>query len=508
NPDDSNVFTYNDLNQLEELVVTKPARFGQPAVSETITYTYDLNGNRYTRDDGTNETQYAYDYDNRLLSVTAPDQPTYSYTYDYRTRRVVIADDPGDGGTIDYTALSFSGGTSVQEYPELSTSESPPNVEYIRGSDLGGGIGGILYTLRDGTPSFTHYNARGDVVAKTDSSNNLTYQATYDAFGTRPEEVGSTDDRQKANTKDEDPTGLLNEGHRYRDLETNEFLTGDPIGFNDGPNLYTYVHQNPWSHFDPEGLLLIRPSHEERQVAPHVVAETNHILGKIAKGLFVTGPVHMAQGLWSSTVFGQAHHVYQDVRNTITDIKSPKGYLAAAEARALQEHAAFRAEIKRLVTTPQGAGEVMFNLVTIAAGMAVAGRAGTVGASARAAAAQTEEVIMTEGHVWRGGGAGPKALMPRARKDTTGLSTFETPEHVWEHSPNSDEAQRIAIAKLKDLKAVKDSPPEGHVSLTPKDASKLKDWFDNPNHPLGKEVKEAIVGKIKRPKPPGPPKNE
>jgi len=130
-------------------------------------------------------------------------------------------------------------------------------------------------------------------------------------------------DRQKANTKEEDPTGLLNEGFRYRDLETGVFITRDPIGnqlmmpkekwFVDGksvsereyqsalmpgvaqagngptktakdsgaeadyhvasseggagpqghmhtaaagfPNLYTYVNENPWTFFDPEGLL-------------------------------------------------------------------------------------------------------------------------------------------------------------------------------------------------------------------------------------------------------------
>jgi hypothetical protein len=32
------------------------------------------------------------------------------------------------------------------------------------------------------------------------------------------------------------------------------FLTKDPSGFVDGPNLYTYVKQNPWTNFDPEGL--------------------------------------------------------------------------------------------------------------------------------------------------------------------------------------------------------------------------------------------------------------
>jgi RHS repeat-associated protein len=50
------------------------------------------------------------------------------------------------------------------------------------------------------------------------------------------------------------PTGLLLEGYRYRDLETGQFLSRDPAGLVDGPNLYTYVLQNPWTAFDPLGL--------------------------------------------------------------------------------------------------------------------------------------------------------------------------------------------------------------------------------------------------------------
>ena len=53
---------------------------------------------------------------------------------------------------------------------------------------------------------------------------------------------------------EQDPTGLLNEGFRYRDPSTGTFLTRDPLGFMAGPNMYTYVRQNPWTHFDPEGL--------------------------------------------------------------------------------------------------------------------------------------------------------------------------------------------------------------------------------------------------------------
>ena len=144
------------------------------------------------------------------------------------------------------------------------------------------------------------------------------------------------------NTKEEDPTGLLNEGFRYRDLETGTFITRDPIGntlmmptekwFVDGksvsedeyeealnpgvpqagngptktakdscaeadyhaatseegavsgqkshmhtaaagfPNLYTYVNQNPWTFFDPEGLA---PNAEQRAIAASAHAMLN-----------------------------------------------------------------------------------------------------------------------------------------------------------------------------------------------------------------------------------------
>ena len=137
---------------------------------------------------------------------------------------------------------------------EYSDSEDLPSLEHIRGSDYGGGIGGIFYSLYGGIPSYNTYNSRGDVVAQTDENATVTWEAAYEAFGNRTAEVGENMTRHRANTKDEDPTGFLNEGYRYRDLETGVFLTRDPAGFIDGPNVYTYVRQNPWTMFDPLGL--------------------------------------------------------------------------------------------------------------------------------------------------------------------------------------------------------------------------------------------------------------
>ena len=214
-----------------------------------VSYSYDANGNRYQRlENGSPTHTYAWDSRNRLIEVTMP-AGTSAYGYDYRTRRV-IRNESSAGGSSD--VITFSGGTSIFERP-LNT--SAPTVEYIRGSDWGGGIGGILYTVRSGAESHSAYNSRGDVIAKTDSNGSITWQASYEAFGTRTAETGTNLDRQRANTKEEDPTGLLNEGMRYRDLDSGLFISRDPAGFVDGPNVYTYVRQNPWTKFDPLGLL-------------------------------------------------------------------------------------------------------------------------------------------------------------------------------------------------------------------------------------------------------------
>jgi len=217
---------------------------------------------------------FTWDRENRLVSSTiaAPAPPgvdrtagAYTFRYDHRTRRL-LRQSPSASALITY-----SGGLSVQEYDASSTGggsssgsssgAGSPLVEYIRGSDYGGGIGGILYTIREGQASCQHYNSRGDVVAKSgaDTTAAVTWAAAYLAFGTRPEEVGTNPDPQRANTKEEDGTGLLNEGHRYRCLETGMFVSRDPAGFVDGPNLYAYVEQNPWTSFDPEGLATDEP---------------------------------------------------------------------------------------------------------------------------------------------------------------------------------------------------------------------------------------------------------
>jgi RHS repeat-associated protein len=265
-------YTYNVANQLTQSVKTHAT-----APVETTTYGYDANGNRTSRDKrigGSDSylTLYQWNAWDRLMGVNLTGAKKFSYTYDDRARRVAVAQATSGGLVARYTAVTFSGGLSVAEFESTTAVVGTvAAVQYIRGPDMGGGVGGLLRTVRNpvsasttlpvaptaAKPAIHRYNlsnGRGDIVAQSNAAGEVTWTASYEAYGKRTKETGANADKQRANTKDEDPTGLLNEGFRYRDLETGVWLSRDPAGFVDGPNLYAYVQQNPWSKFDAEGM--------------------------------------------------------------------------------------------------------------------------------------------------------------------------------------------------------------------------------------------------------------
>ena len=108
------------------------------------------------------------------------------------------------------------------------------------------------------TPSYAHANHRGDVVGRYDGSGNAEFAATYSSDG-QLQGGGSPDsipDGLGLNTKEHDGSGLLiYYGHRYYDPEAGVWISRDPLGYADGPNLYAFVHQNAWNEVDPDGRL-------------------------------------------------------------------------------------------------------------------------------------------------------------------------------------------------------------------------------------------------------------
>jgi RHS repeat-associated protein len=77
----------------------------------------------------------------------------------------------------------------------------------------------------------------------------------YEAFGKVATTTGSSSNNRLANTKERDYSLRLdNHGFRYYDFITGRYITRDPLGYRDGMNVYTYVHNNPINHIDPLGL--------------------------------------------------------------------------------------------------------------------------------------------------------------------------------------------------------------------------------------------------------------
>ncbi len=130
--------------------------------------------------------------------------------------------------------------------------------QFVRGTSLGGGIGGILYSGLD-SPGRKHfvYNAIGSTVATVSGFWPLVVESTndYDAFGKVVAATGATDNNRLFCTKERSSgIGLDNFGFRYYDPILGRFLTRDPAGYPDGPNNYLYCNNNPINHIDPLGL--------------------------------------------------------------------------------------------------------------------------------------------------------------------------------------------------------------------------------------------------------------
>ena len=256
-------------NALNQITGYEERTAGVSPATNVVEFVYDANGSRTNKTETiggtTSSSSYVYDEDNRLVAVAEGGDlgsPTHTFAYDYRSRRYFRSTPSGTNLCV------FDGGLSIQEYSVSQASSLPSTTnlrtEFVRGEGMGGGVGGMVYSLKHPDPSAqnqepsiicSHANHRGDVIARSDMNAGLTSFALYEAYGTRPYEWGTDPDNYKANTKYEEfDLGMVDDGMRWRDLITGTYITRDPIGYTDGPNVYCYVHCNPITKFDALGL--------------------------------------------------------------------------------------------------------------------------------------------------------------------------------------------------------------------------------------------------------------
>lgn len=220
-----NLATYNDANQ--QIV------FGGS------TLTYDNNGNLTS--DGTRT--YTWNARNQLTGISGPSL-TATFQYDGLGRR--------RSKTINGNSTSFlyDGLNPVQEL-----SGGNPNANLLTGL----GIDEYFQRTNSSGSSYFFNDVLRSTIALTDASGNIQTEYTYEPYGKAITTGNPSSSSYKyAGREDDDPTGLFYYRSRFYHPGLQRFLGEDPIEFEGGLNLYSYVGNSPTNFVDPWGLLKLK----------------------------------------------------------------------------------------------------------------------------------------------------------------------------------------------------------------------------------------------------------
>ena len=214
------------------------------AVGNNTSYTFDNDGNALTKvvsGHGGGTTTFAWDFENRLSSVTLPGSGgTVSFKYDPFGRRIY---------------KSSSSGTSVFAYDLFSlTEETNASGSAVARYTYGLKIDEPLAMLRNGTTSYYNADGLGSVTSLSNTAGALAQTYTFDSFGRQTAPSGSlTNAFQYTGREFDNETGLYFYRARYYDPSTGRFLSEDPLQHDGGINFYPYVLNDPLNLTDSFG---------------------------------------------------------------------------------------------------------------------------------------------------------------------------------------------------------------------------------------------------------------
>ncbi len=207
-----------------------------------VELTFDANGNTTTKVDSTGTTNYSWDYENRLTSVTLPGSGgSVSYRYDPMGRRIY---------------KSSSSGTSIYAYDfDTLVEETNSSGAAIARYTQSGLIDEPLAMLRSGVTSYYQADGLGSVTSLSNAAGALAQTYTFDSFGSQTASSGSLTNPFRYTALEFDTeTNLQFSRARYYDPSTGRFISEDPIRFGGGISFYPYVGNQPTNFSDPSGL--------------------------------------------------------------------------------------------------------------------------------------------------------------------------------------------------------------------------------------------------------------
>lgn len=257
-------YTYEDLYQLTSETGSTPHNYQHDSICNRVAkngntyqvnalnqllaqtdhhYRYDANGCLLEETKNQEQVLYRYDALDRLIEVQTP-QNKITYTYDSFNRRLSKT---ANGITTHYL---YHGQNEIGAMVEGKITELR-----ILGNGRGAEVGAAVALELQGELFIPVNDSFGNIVALMDSSGNLVESYRYTAFGEI--QVFSKkviNNPWRYSSKRFDPeTGFYYFGQRYYSPEIGRWITPDPAGFADGPNLYAYVHNRPLHYIDPDG---------------------------------------------------------------------------------------------------------------------------------------------------------------------------------------------------------------------------------------------------------------
>ena len=218
-------WTTNTLNQL--------------TATPTATYVYDLNGN--LKNESNPSITYEYDALNRLVSLERNHVKTH-FSYDALNRCTQVKDPSGTKNLL-YQGNQEIGSILNDKLHEFRLVH--PEQDRT-----------LAIELAD-KPFFAIQDAHHNICALQKPDGTLAQWVRYSAFGdqTLSGDPHLNNPWRYANRRE--ISGLILFTHRFYNPRLMRWQTPDPLGFEDGLNLYHYVHHNPFLYRDRDGSYAI-----------------------------------------------------------------------------------------------------------------------------------------------------------------------------------------------------------------------------------------------------------
>lgn len=219
----------------------------------SMTFAFDGKGNT-TAKNSSNAFAFGYDEENRLTEIRINNVVTATYAYDGMGN---LREATRNGVTTRYVVDVNA--PMNQILMETDASGNPLNY-YVYGL-------GLLYRVKaNGAVHYYHYDNRGNTIAMTDQSQNITHKYVYEPFGKVFDKVEADANPFKFVGQ----YGVMDESNdfyfmraRFYDAAIGRFVSEDPVW---DANLYSYVNSNPLINIDAAGLSWLKAAEAGHQI--------------------------------------------------------------------------------------------------------------------------------------------------------------------------------------------------------------------------------------------------